>query len=977
MSEPAPPFKVVAQFPYQSGYEDDLNFEKDQVITVTSIEDDEWYYGEYNDGTHVLEGIFPKSFVAVALEKEPTQKQLPTVQPVEPEHVLSKSLPQEDVITDIPPVPHTVSNDQSPVKNKLARKPSLPKEFVPTNNEEHPIVKQDHAEEDLPKMSLKERIALLQEQQRLQAQQDEEKAKQQQHHHHEKAQRRQSAEVFSSMEENHSIDHASAHESINEPIQESNEIDELLNDSEGKREDEVDHDSISIKKTNVESLSINQENREQEAQNDNAHENSSSADENDEESEEEDTEETRRTALRDRMAKLSGAGRFGTAVGFNPFGAPAAAAGDTTGTKKKKKKEPKINEASESERENLPQAIPIMPFADPNALSFLNQKLTDEKNEEIESPPVPEEGESDKKKSDPTVSLEEETAKSHAYHKFVKPSSISSATKSIEAEENEGDFYDTESTIPNPNIPKEEPHVLNAKKEVEASDHKLTESHTDLPDSKSRFNPASPDVPILPHPQKTLDPTRSIPEEEIDTTVDMPPSAPPPPRKTSIDEERDDTMAIPPLPVRNYEDQSIMANIIQPHASTLPSLSVETPHVPPIPSAPFPPLLGAQQGDEVAQPPLPRAPPPPPSLPEFTNRYSTAFPLPVEDADDVTDKFSTPPDISIPPPPLPPSTSKAMPPPPPIPSVPAAEPRHDVNTSSIGTHKDNEQNKSIHTIETQTEPFPSIMRRSTTTATEFKGSSSNMEIPFDAQATWWYEKQAPPDLKYKHIFEIDDNVIHKRSNETWIVRDYYILFEDYSQLQISLIFNKSSPHESVICQQNFKESTNSNITDADLENFSKRFNGIIAQKAHSKIGSQTQGMSGKFVSLIFRDIAKESGILPPIASRTFGVSILDYKADGSTSIDGNLLKKIRSGDILVVRKGRFESHNKLGMKDVISVGMDVPHSSIITEYDFTKGKFRVIEEHAGKIVQASYKVDHMKSGKLKVFRAVPRKYIGW
>ncbi|CAI4586033.1 BAF_collapsed_G0033340.mRNA.1.CDS.1 [Saccharomyces cerevisiae] len=66
MSEPEVPFKVVAQFPYKSDYEDDLNFEKDQEIIVTSVEDAEWYFGEYHDSNgDVIEGIFPKSFVAV------------------------------------------------------------------------------------------------------------------------------------------------------------------------------------------------------------------------------------------------------------------------------------------------------------------------------------------------------------------------------------------------------------------------------------------------------------------------------------------------------------------------------------------------------------------------------------------------------------------------------------------------------------------------------------------------------------------------------------------------------------------------------------------------------------------------------------------------------------------------------------------------------------------------------------------------
>ncbi|ODV63365.1 Bbc1 Sh3 domain complexed with A peptide from Las17, partial [Ascoidea rubescens DSM 1968] len=59
-----PPFKVRAVYEYASDYPDDLVFDADQIITVTSIEDDEWYAGTYTGKNgQPLEGIFPKNFV--------------------------------------------------------------------------------------------------------------------------------------------------------------------------------------------------------------------------------------------------------------------------------------------------------------------------------------------------------------------------------------------------------------------------------------------------------------------------------------------------------------------------------------------------------------------------------------------------------------------------------------------------------------------------------------------------------------------------------------------------------------------------------------------------------------------------------------------------------------------------------------------------------------------------------------------------
>ena len=64
-SSDPPPFKVKALFDYSSPHEDDLNFPADTVVTVTAIEDDDWYCGEYIDRAsgERKEGIFPKNFV--------------------------------------------------------------------------------------------------------------------------------------------------------------------------------------------------------------------------------------------------------------------------------------------------------------------------------------------------------------------------------------------------------------------------------------------------------------------------------------------------------------------------------------------------------------------------------------------------------------------------------------------------------------------------------------------------------------------------------------------------------------------------------------------------------------------------------------------------------------------------------------------------------------------------------------------------
>lgn len=74
----APPFKVKALFDYASPHDDDLNFPADEIITVTEVEDADWYYGEYTNKSSggLKQGIFPKNFVeriVVELPPRPTR----------------------------------------------------------------------------------------------------------------------------------------------------------------------------------------------------------------------------------------------------------------------------------------------------------------------------------------------------------------------------------------------------------------------------------------------------------------------------------------------------------------------------------------------------------------------------------------------------------------------------------------------------------------------------------------------------------------------------------------------------------------------------------------------------------------------------------------------------------------------------------------------------------------------------------------
>lgn len=56
--------KVVALYPYSALNEDELSFEKDDVITLLAHEEASWWRGELNGVT----GLFPSNYVAPICE---------------------------------------------------------------------------------------------------------------------------------------------------------------------------------------------------------------------------------------------------------------------------------------------------------------------------------------------------------------------------------------------------------------------------------------------------------------------------------------------------------------------------------------------------------------------------------------------------------------------------------------------------------------------------------------------------------------------------------------------------------------------------------------------------------------------------------------------------------------------------------------------------------------------------------------------
>ena len=260
-------------------------------------------------------------------------------------------------------------------------------------------------------------------------------------------------------------------------------------------------------------------------------------------------------------------------------------------------------------------------------------------------------------------------------------------------------------------------------------------------------------------------------------------------------------------------------------------------------SAPPPPVSEEYHPMPKAAPPLPRAPPIPPATSESESEPTVTY-------------------------------TRTAPPPPPLPqnvggrthSVAGAQqhapasvlPRTEKEPRALPPpHVPSSTNRAVDSFhEPNTAPNVASMRRSTTH--DVGEMSNNVKVEFNAQERWWINKSAPPaisNLKLNFLMEIDDHPISKRLHQKWVVRDFYFLFENYSQLRFSLTFDSANPEKTVTTfQERFPSPVETQSTHV-LGEYAQRFNAKIVEKSHSLINSHIGAKN--FVSQIVSEFKDE------------------------------------------------------------------------------------------------------------------------
>lgn len=248
------------------------------------------------------------------------------------------------------------------------------------------------------------------------------------------------------------------------------------------------------------------------------------------------------------------------------------------------------------------------------------------------------------------------------------------------------------------------------------------------------------------------------------------------------------------------------------------------------------------------------------------------------------------------------------------------------------------------------------------------------ELDLAVQSGWWKQaNQVPPALQGRKdiFFESEESTSTNGGQKTTITRDVFVLYQDYSQTFLTVHYDPYDASDVDIEQRH--EPPPRPLRQDQMEEFYERFgrhiSNAVASKKDSIVGDGTpQG-------LIFELLRPFKDALPPVGTRAYGALVYSNMANASTQQND----MIRPGDILTIRNARFQGkHGPMHAKYSVEVGKP-DHVAVVSEWDGTKKKVRAWEQgrESKKVKVESFKLDDLRSGEVKIWRVMPRSWVGW
>lgn len=249
-----------------------------------------------------------------------------------------------------------------------------------------------------------------------------------------------------------------------------------------------------------------------------------------------------------------------------------------------------------------------------------------------------------------------------------------------------------------------------------------------------------------------------------------------------------------------------------------------------------------------------------------------------------------------------------------------------------------------------------------------------MDVDLAEHTMWWAQPNTPPPAiqgRKDVQFEIEESTSMKRGGKTTVTKDVYVLYADYSQTVITVTYDARNPSDVSLEQR--KEHPPVQPRQDQLENAHVQ-NGTRINDAVTSFQNTTVADGTPF-GLVHHLLQPLSNALLPVGTRSYGALVYANLANASVQ----QFDEIRAGDIVSFRNARFQGHRgTMHQKYNAEVGKP-DHVGVVVDWDGTKKKIRAWEQgrESKKIKMESFRLNDLRSGECKVWRVMPRSWVGW
>ncbi|RDA91026.1 hypothetical protein CP533_2549 [Ophiocordyceps camponoti-saundersi (nom. inval.)] len=249
------------------------------------------------------------------------------------------------------------------------------------------------------------------------------------------------------------------------------------------------------------------------------------------------------------------------------------------------------------------------------------------------------------------------------------------------------------------------------------------------------------------------------------------------------------------------------------------------------------------------------------------------------------------------------------------------------------------------------------------------------DLDLAAHSGWWRQPMAvPPALQGRRdvLYESDESATTNQGSKTVVTRAIYVLFQDYSQTVVTARFDPYRTSDGVELEQHHEGPPRA-LRQDQMEEFHERYGvKLLAAAAAAKDTVVGDGTAQGLVTELLRP---HRDALAPVGTRSYGALVYANMANASTQQHD----VIRPGDIMSTRNARFQGkHGPMHAKYTMDVGKP-DHVAVVAEWDGTKKKVKAWEQgrESKKVKLESFKLDDLRSGEVKIWRVVPRSWVGW